>query len=222
MHVISHRKPKKYIHSTTKIHKNILDLIDKGWDLKFQWIPSHCDITGNDNADKYANIGRTLTNITYPIELNDIHWQVKKQMVWRWQQHWNIEKQYNSFGLLKPIIGNWYWCRHKNRSLDVIMTKLRLGKVGLNKYLHRINLSPTELCNQCNAGEIEDVEHFLLHCQKYNPQRMRLFSFMRSIGFPNVTLNNLLGAANTDIENKKRITMQLATYIKSTDRMSTL
>ena len=76
------------------------------------------------------------------------------------------------------VIGNWYWCRHDNRALDVIMTKMRLEKVGLNKYLKKINLSPTDLCEQCISGEIEDVTHFLTSCQKYNTQREKLYTFM--------------------------------------------
>ena len=37
LHLISHRKPKKYINSTTKIHRNIIQLIDRGWEIKLQW-----------------------------------------------------------------------------------------------------------------------------------------------------------------------------------------
>ena len=47
LHLINHKKPKKFINSTTKIYHNILQLINKEWDLKLQWIPSHCNISGN-------------------------------------------------------------------------------------------------------------------------------------------------------------------------------
>ncbi|CAL4058717.1 unnamed protein product, partial [Meganyctiphanes norvegica] len=222
LHLISHRKPKKYINSTTKIHKNIIQLIDNGWDIKFQWIPSHCNISGNDIVDQLANNGRTLNGITYPVELNDLQYQTKKQMLWIWQQKWDIQRQNRTFGLIKPILGNWYWCRHDSRALDTIMTKMRLEKVGLNKYLQRVNLSPTDLCAQCNSGDIEDVSHYLLYCQKYTAQRYRLFTFMRNIGFPRVTINILLGAAETDSDTKCKITSELGSYILSTNRFDTL
>ena len=102
------------------------------------------------------------------------------------------------------------------------MTKLRLEKVGLNKYLQRINLSPTNICEQCNSGEIEDVSHYLLACQKFHTQRTKLFTFMRNNNFNHITINDLLGAANTDTETLKRITYELGIFIQNTKRMDTL
>ena len=71
LHLIKHRKPKTYIHSTTKIQNNLIQLKDRGWDLIFQWIPSHCNILGNDTLEELANDARSLLNITYPPELSD-------------------------------------------------------------------------------------------------------------------------------------------------------
>ena len=122
LYLIKHRKPKTFIHSTSKIHKNILNLIDNGWTLAFQWIPSHCDVLGNDTADKLANDARNINEIFYPVELNDLNRKIKKQISIRWQQIWDIDKLSTPYGLLKPHISNWFWCRHEDRSLDAIMT----------------------------------------------------------------------------------------------------
>ena len=184
----------------------------------FQWIPSHCDILGNDTVDTLANEGRLLDDITYPLELCELKNSTKKQMLWKWQQYWNTEKQNSNYGLLKPNIGDWPWCRSNSRHLDVIMTKLRLEKIKLNKYLNKIGLSPTDLCTQCNSGEVEDTEHFLLTCQKYSAPRNKLILSLQNLGIVRVTLHVLLGAANVDTETKHKITRELEAFIKATNR----
>ena len=218
LHLISQRKPKNFINSTSKIHKNILQLLEKKWDLKIQWIPSHCGILGNETLDQLANAGRTLHNITYPVELNDLQKHVKKQMVQRWQAHWDIHKQNNSYGLLKPHISDWHWCRSDNRKLDTLMTQMRLEKVGLNKYSFRVNLSSTNQCTRCGSGAIEDLQHYFFNCSSYTLERARLFYNLRSIGLNQILLKDLLGGAEGDIEKLQRINYEVGQYIKKTKR----
>ena len=136
----------------------------------------------------------------------------------RWQQIWDIEKQNTNYGLLKPHIGDWFWCRNNTRFLDVLMTKLRLQKIGLNKYLFTIGRSNTNLCTQCNSGEIEDTDHFLLTCQNYSVPRNRLALSLRNLGINQLTSQNLLGAANVDLEAKIKITKELVIFLKATGR----
>ena len=174
----------------------------KGWVLRFQWIPSHCDILGNDTVDELANEGRQLRDATYPIELDDIKIWVKKNMYLKWQQCWNIAKQASDFGGIKPIIGNWSWCRSRDRAIDVAMTRLRMGKVGLNKYLYRIRVSPSDICTLCDSGNVEDVEHFLITCQKYVIPRLRLFTCIQNMGIYPVNIKTLLGGSVHTIEHK--------------------
>ena len=120
--------------------------------------------------------------------------------------------------LIKPQIDNWYWCRLENRALDVILTQMRLGKVGLNKYLQRINRSPTDTCTNCNSGEIEDINHYLLECQKYSNERTRLINFLNSIGIIQITINDLLGAAVSETETLQKINLEVSLYIHRTKR----
>ena len=218
LHLISQRKPKNFIHSITKIQKNILQLLDKGWDLKIQWIPSHCGILGNETVDQLANTGRTLHNITYPVELSDLQNHIKKQMVQRWQVQWDYHRQNRTYGLLKPQISDWHWCRYANRSLDTLMTQMRLEKVGLNKYSYRVNLSSTRFCNRCGSGAIEDIQHYFFECNSYTLERARLFYNLRCIGLNQILLKDLLGGAEGDIEKLKRINYEVGQYIRKTKR----
>ena len=221
LYLLKHRIPKQYIHSTTAIHTNLKRLRTLGWDISLQWIPSHCSIFGNEIVDGLANVARTRANVTYPIELTDLKRATKAQSLHRWQQ-WDIDKQNTRYGTLKPSIGDWHWCRDADRQLDVAMTKLRVEKVGLNRYLHNIHLSPTNLCTHCNSGAVEDTEHFLLTCQNYSVPRQQLFSTLNNLGIHTITLNTLLGGSHHDIDTKKRITTALATYLRSTGRLNKL
>ena len=219
LHLISQRIPKKYTHSLNKILNNLLSLSNKGYNIKLQWIPSHCDIRGNDTADKLANNGRTINRITYPIELHNLKALVKKQMFWRWQQNWNIKQQNTNYGNIKPKIGNWYWYRHKNRAIEVKLTRLRLETANLNKYLNQIKRSPTSLCKQCNMGQDETTEHYLLHCQKFTTQRNQMKIEIRMLGINTISVNLLLGDSNTEKHTKKQIIKALIKYIKDTNRL---
>ena len=220
LHLIKHRIPKRYIHSITRIHENLTKLKNTGWEITLQWIPSHCGIKGNELVDHHANNGRLLQEITYPIELINLQNLVKKHKKTKWQQEWDLNKQNTNYGLIKPTLGDWPWYRTNNRTIDVIITKLRLEKVHLNKYLNKIKLSDTELCNQCNLDEVEDIEHYLLHCPKYRIQRDTLITNLRKIGINTISINTLLGNPNTNTDTKRKIVKILIMFLRSTKRLT--
>ena len=87
--------------------------------------------------------------------------------------------------------------------------------------MKKIELSPTDLCEQCISGEIEDVTHFLTSCPKYNTQREKLYTFMRNAYFRQITVKDLLGASIKDNDLKKRITLELGIFISSSKRFDT-
>ena len=218
LHLIKQRIPKRYIASISKIHENILELTNKNITLTFQWIPSHCDIKGNDKADDLANEGRSLVQ-TYPIEFHNLKGLIKRRKLQKWQQYWDIHKQNTNYGRLKPNIGNWYWYKNKDRAIEVQITRLRLEKANLNKYLHEIKYSPTPLCRQCYTGQEENTEHYLLHCHKFTLQRNSLKIELRNLNIHNLTLNLLLGESNTDKSTKNKVIKALNRYLKETKRL---
>ena len=85
LYLIKQRKPKAYVYSTTAIQKYILDIRAWGWSISLQWIPSHCDIPGNEIADKAANEGRSLGVIdSYPTELEELSVRLKNSYNRKW------------------------------------------------------------------------------------------------------------------------------------------
>ena len=63
----------------------------------------------------------------------------------------------------------------------------------LNDYLHKIGVSET---SKCSCGEVETIEHYLLHCENYFNERER----MRRVLFQQTGIADLtLDAGITDI-----------------------
>lgn len=105
--LILHRKPKVSAAVIQHIQNNVLKLIEKGWQLNFQWIPSHCNFQPNDIVDEAANQARIMPNITYRnIELIDLQRLVKFRQAVMWQSLWDLEKGGTFCVLLKAIWGN--------------------------------------------------------------------------------------------------------------------
>ena len=121
---------------------------------------------------------------------------VDRSMHERWQLRWEIERHRSIFGLMKTKIENWHWTRSKNRIADVYMTRLRLRKVNLNKYLQKIGAVDTNLCTRCMQQQVEDVHHFLLQCPAYSVQRNKMRTNLLKMGVTIMNTDTLLGASN--------------------------
>ena len=66
---------------------------------------------------------------------------------------------------IRDNVNSSFHIKIKERREEIVIYRLRLGHVGVNKYLHRFNMSITENCNYCQAPET--IEHLLLACGKY-------------------------------------------------------
>ena len=86
------------------------------------------------------------------------------------------------------------------------LARLRTGHCSLNQYLHRFGIVDSPLCT-CNSGAIENVEHFLIHCPKYDRQRATL---MKKIGIGGMWVEKLLGYS--------QFVTHTLEYVKSTKR----
>jgi hypothetical protein len=79
---------------------------------------------------------------------------------------------------------------------------------SLNLYLHRFSYEESPYC-ECGSGAIENVQHCLLHCPKYERQRAKL---VKTDGLGGMRIEKLLGYP-------KMITNTLK-YVKETKRFS--
>ena len=105
----------------------------------------------------------------------------------RLNYNWNQIKHDLHFFKAVPNINQWEWVSMNNRRYDVLLARLRSGCVDLNNYLFTIKKRDNPFCDYC-ANDRETVEHYALHCQKYNDIRLNLFNEIKTL---NVNQNTI-------------------------------
>ena len=125
--------------------------------LSLQWIPAHCGIQGNKQADRFAReIGQLDQEdryTSYTDEKNIIKALSKKQ--WK-QQHPNSNQPGNLHKL--------------NRAEQVILFRLRTGHNRLNAHMcSKFKVGEFKIC-PCNT-DIMTAEHLLKLCQLHGALR---------------------------------------------------
>ena len=120
---------------------------------------------------------------------------IKKRAATEWTKMWQNGKE-NASHLrcitkrLRVESGPKLYNSITNRSKMATLARLRTGHCSLNQYLYRIGVEESPRCAQCATGGIEDVEHFLLRCSKYDRERAVL---IKKVGIGGMEAEKLLG-----------------------------
>ena len=169
------------------------------------WIPGHCDIKGNDKADKLAKTALNNDNINIEVhrQKEELLEKVHQDTIIKWQTLWNNSTTGQTYKIVCPnvTLKNKYFC--KNRKKETLISRLRLGKCHLNYYLHKINRHATGLCQTCNVNET--IEHFLLDCRE-SQLNVDIFNKCCELSLP-VNIHNILNnpiLIDTIFEKNKR------------------
>jgi hypothetical protein len=157
------------------------------------------DIVGNEEADKAAkeaakSRGTNDMTLTYKT-IKSVRNQIIKHAA---KKEWKIEWE-NSRNTVKHLRHITTKTKAQNshkiyngitkRFEIALLSRLRTGHCSLNQYLHRFHHEESPECS-CGSGAIETVEHFLIHCPKYDKERSKL---IMNVGVGGIWIEKLLG-----------------------------
>ncbi|KAJ4447107.1 hypothetical protein ANN_09107 [Periplaneta americana] len=142
---------------TAEITKMLSQLITLNKRIVFQWIPSHCGILGNENADALAKKGSIAT---YRPVTKSTYYSVKRFIK-------STYLDFNKQNLITQSQGKKWNSPHQNpqlipdlpRKSSVAAFRLATGHDCLAKHLHRIGIYQSPNCPLCNSNQEMDSEH---------------------------------------------------------------
>jgi hypothetical protein len=203
------------------------------------WVPSHCSIALNDEADKLAQSaadaiveqistrGRDLKVVNetdHRYTLPDAYNTIENAIGKHWSREWE-NNAHCSTTVPSPPRPIAHLFNKTYRYLATIHTQLR-HNTTLNDYWNQMDpshhhYSATPRCVECKEGVAETVEHYLLECESYADQRHLLRSAIREIdsALPMSVETLLLRRPNTPVRTLQRILTVVNTFIRTTGRL---
>ena len=128
------------------------------------WIPSHCNVYGNEKADKLAEKGSTLGQRNAPVTYGIAKAKIRSR---KWEVTHGRAKQ--TFGeRRKPKEMEQKWPAKIRR----VFTRLRCGHAKeLRSYRKRIDMETEDECTYCEDGVPETIEHVVCKCPQMEARR---------------------------------------------------
>ena len=163
--------------SDHRIKINILKILKStNKNISFEWVPGHCNIKGNEVADKAAK--ESLQNrqiVQLPMSYGEYRSAVKTFVNNQWQQHWNLfgRCRLKSF---KPILGDWKSAYRDNRRDEKVLSRLRTGYCLFTMQHFFDRDKPKERCNTC--GIDMTIKHMLIDCPNFQNSRYRIVNYL--------------------------------------------
>ena len=140
----------KSIHTFSKKYGN---------EISLQWIPSHCNIKGNESADKLAKEGAMMDQPDKPVPLNTCKQIIKSNIQIEWMSGWAQDKTGRKYFPYMPKPNKKDPLNKLERKEQSIIFRLRTQHAPLNHHLNRLNPMHEPLCPLCDHA-YETVENF--------------------------------------------------------------
>ena len=150
------QSPKEQLERDTQ---QLLCDLSQGTNVAVQWIPAHCGVFGNEEADRLAKHGSTLKQQENSVSYREAKTLIKRDVKSRSKEL----KDYNPGDAIHDL----------KRHQQVVVFRLRTGHCRLRAHLYRLGLSPTPNC-PCETG-LHTPEHVLQDCPLHHDLRIKLW-----------------------------------------------
>ena len=141
-----------------QLYSNLSDLNHTNT-VVIQWVPSHCKLHGNEEADSLAKTGSRETQIDRSTSYKEEKSLIKKHQQNQWNANHPCHNKADPYHKL-------------NRKEQVIIFRLRTGHNRLQYHLfNKFKVGETDLCS-CTTDS-QTVEHILQSCPLYEELRHR-------------------------------------------------
>jgi len=181
------RKAKE--HLIQRLQEMIHEQISRGCCISILWTPGHCDIKGNEAADREAKVAAAGVPEFIPVPYNDWYKLVREKCREKWKEEWQNSGRHLLEIRNEP--GKWNTQSGMSRRDEIVINRLRLGHTNLtHSYLFDPDIQrPMPPCELCNDAAMT-VKHILLDCA--NLQRARDAYIVPYVSGP-ITLRSVLG-----------------------------
>ena len=132
------------------------------------WVPSHCDVAGNEVADKLADRGTKESQQEIPVSEKIMKARIRRR---KWQfSHERTARMYKERRRPKMEIE-----RSWPRKVRSAFSRLRTGHSKLlAQYRYLIDKADSPVCECGNEDEEQTIDHLLCKCPLLNSSREQL------------------------------------------------
>jgi ribonuclease HI len=174
-------------------------LKDNGYYIRLMWIPSHCNITGNEEADRIAKQSTLNSQFSRakPVVF-DFFPKLRDSMLSNWQQRWDTDEMGRYAYSIYPHVGlrPWFFGLEFDRSAITKISRLISNHTRVKSHLNRIKIVSEAICS-CGDG-YETIDHLLWHCSLHQAARVNLLQKIGSVA-PSTSIRDILAQKKWDI-----------------------
>ena len=186
------------------------------------WVKAHCGIKGNEIADTTANLAHSnIISTLSPITVDEYHSLLWRKLIISWEKKWRESVNLTGKGKFMAEqlshIEESDWFEIKPRKMESVISRFRIGHVGVYNHLHRFEMADSPLCVRCSLPET--IEHFIIYCPLYTAQRNKLKSTLLKLKI-DFSLSNILGFGSNTKQEKEEILKSFIEFLGQSGQMS--